>query len=157
MLQAPGCCADRGKVTRLAAPQLGGGWVRTNDSTRPAQSEMEMAVAESLDQIVTAQGPAAVAEGHPTPAKRRARRSPRRSRHAENQLRGPSSLACPEARWLSRCHYCADPHITSIEMTLTDGSQVRFGSCHRCERHWWEQDGRLLSFEHVIAKSRKIA
>jgi transcription elongation factor Elf1 len=56
-----------------------------------------------------------------------------------------------------KCLGCGSEHVTSIAMTLTDGSNVRFASCHRCENRWWLQDGTQLSFDHVIAKTRKIA
>ncbi len=82
------------------------------------------------------------------------RRTPRQT---AAQLRGPASLASPEARTLASCRGCGSARVTSIEMTLTDGSIVNFASCHHCETRWWLQDGRVLSFEKVIAKTRKIA
>ncbi|MCL6538713.1 MAG: hypothetical protein K6T28_09055 [Acidothermus sp.] len=91
------------------------------------------------------------------PKRKRSSRRPRSSRRGMAELRGPASLVSPEARRLARCRYCGGPHVTSIELTLTDGSAVSFGSCHRCERHWWAQDGELLSFDLVLAKTSKIA
>ena len=83
-----------------------------------------------------------------------ATRTPRQTASA---LSGPASLVKPEARSLAKCHVCGATHVTSIAMTLTDGSAVRFASCHRCENRWWVQDGNQLSFENVLAKTRKIA
>jgi hypothetical protein len=80
-----------------------------------------------------------------------------RTRHAGTALAGPASLASPGARSLTSCHLCGGQHVTAIGMTLTDGSQVKFASCHRCENRWWVEGGSELSFEHVIAKARKIA
>jgi len=83
-----------------------------------------------------------------------ASRTPRQTATA---LSGPASLVNVEARALTRCRSCGSEHVTSIAMTLTDGSRVRFASCHRCENRWWLQDGEQLSFDHVIEKARKIA
>jgi len=83
--------------------------------------------------------------------------APRSPRQSGTQLSGPASLATPDARSLARCRFCGATPVTSIAMTLTDGSHVHFGSCHRCESRWWQQDGEQMSFDHVIAKTRKIA
>lgn len=81
----------------------------------------------------------------------------RTPRQTATPLTGPASLVNVEARNLARCHTCGSGHVTSIAMTLTDGSPVRFASCHRCENRWWVQDGEQLSFDRVISKTRKIA
>ena len=83
--------------------------------------------------------------------------APRTPRQTATALSGPGSLVNVEARNLMRCRGCGSEHVTSIAMTLTDGSRVDFASCHRCENRWWLQDGELLSFDHVIGKTRKIA
>ena len=64
----------------------------------------------------------------------------RTSRQAAAELTGPASLAG-----------------AAVAMTLTDGSRVHFASCHHCENRWWLQDDAPLTFDHVIAKTRKIA
>jgi len=81
----------------------------------------------------------------------------RTPRQTASPLTGPASLVNVEARNLARCHTCGSEHVTSIGMTLTDGSRVHFASCHRCENRWWLQDGEKLSFDSVISKTRKIA
>jgi len=91
------------------------------------------------------------------PSKATASRTPRQ---AATPLSGPASLVHAEARSLAkshRCDECGSERVTAIAMTLTDGSSVHFASCHRCETRWWVQDGARLSFDHVIAKTRKIA
>jgi hypothetical protein len=45
--------------------------------------------------------------------------------------------------------------VTSIAMTLTDGSSVRFTSCHVCEHRSWAEGDRPLAFDTVLAKTRK--
>ena len=90
-------------------------------------------------------------------AERTARTSAHRTRHTGTALAGPASLASAGARSLATCHLCGSKHVTAIGMTLTDGSRVRFASCHRCENRWWVEGDAQLSFERVIAKTRKIA
>ncbi|HLZ37820.1 MAG TPA: hypothetical protein VKP64_08695 [Mycobacteriales bacterium] len=43
----------------------------------------------------------------------------------------------------------------SIALTLTDGSPVRFTSCHVCEHRSWAEGDRPLAFDTVLAKTRK--
>jgi hypothetical protein len=83
-----------------------------------------------------------------------ATRNPRRS---ATELSGPPSLVNIESRNRSRCRSCGSERVTSIAMTLTDGSPVHFASCHQCETRWWAQDGEALTFDHVITKARKTA
>ncbi|MCU1624750.1 MAG: hypothetical protein JWL79_3595, partial [Frankiales bacterium] len=45
--------------------------------------------------------------------------------------------------------------VTSITMTLTDGSIVDFTSCHGCERKSWKQAGRELDIATVLGKAKK--
>ena len=90
-------------------------------------------------------------------AERTTRTSAHRTRQTGTALAGPASLASAGARSLVTCHLCGGKHVTAIGMTLTDGSRVRFASCHRCENRWWVEGDAHLSFERVIAKARKIA
>jgi hypothetical protein len=41
-------------------------------------------------------------------------------------------------------------------MTLTDGSQVDFASCHTCEHKSWTQAGSGLAVKDVLKKAQKI-
>jgi hypothetical protein len=41
-------------------------------------------------------------------------------------------------------------------MTLTDGTPVRFTSCHACEHRHWSHDGRDLEFSDVISRATKL-
>ncbi len=81
----------------------------------------------------------------------------RSSRQASTELSGPASLVNVEARNLTKCRICGSERVTSIAMTLTDGSRVHFASCHHCENRWWLQGGAQLTFDHVISQTRKIA
>ena len=53
------------------------------------------------------------------------------------------------------CSTCASHRVTSIAMTLTDGSPVHFTSCHACEAKAWKQDGRHLDISCVLGKAQK--
>lgn len=65
------------------------------------------------------------------------------------------SLVTTPARPRTTCAACASARVTSITMTLTDGSTVDFASCHACEHKTWTQQGHRLDFHTVLAKTRK--
>ncbi len=65
------------------------------------------------------------------------------------------SLVTAPASSLAVCGTCAGNHVTSITMTLTDGSSVDFASCHRCEGKSWTQGGRRLDIATVLGKAQK--
>jgi predicted metal-binding protein len=66
------------------------------------------------------------------------------------------SLVTTPVRALPTCGACASTRVTSITMTLTDGSVVDFASCHACERKSWRQEGRELDIATVLGKTRKL-
>lgn len=65
------------------------------------------------------------------------------------------SLVTTPTRTLAVCGTCAGNRVTSIAMTLTDGSPVEFTSCHSCEATSWTQDGRELDITTVLGKAQK--
>jgi hypothetical protein len=65
------------------------------------------------------------------------------------------SLVTAPASSLAVCRTCAGNHVTSITMTLTDGSSVDFASCHRCEQKSWTQGGHRLDIATVLGKAQK--
>ena len=65
------------------------------------------------------------------------------------------SLVTTPARDLAVCARCAGTRVTSITMTLTDGSSVDFASCHACEGKSWTQAGRELDISTVLGKAQK--
>jgi predicted metal-binding protein len=65
------------------------------------------------------------------------------------------SLVTTPTRALAVCGTCAGNRVTSITMTLTDGSSVDFSSCHACETRSWKQDGRELDITSVLGKAQK--
>ena len=65
-----------------------------------------------------------------------------------------SLVTTPEST-LSRCAACSSPRVTSIAMTLTDGSEVQFTSCHKCEHKTWVQAGKTIELDSVITKATK--
>jgi transcription elongation factor Elf1 len=65
------------------------------------------------------------------------------------------SLVTTPVRELATCAHCASTRVTSITMTLTDGSVVDFASCQTCERKSWTQEGRELDIATVLGKAQK--
>lgn len=55
------------------------------------------------------------------------------------------------------CAACGSHRVTRLAMRLTDGTPVRFISCHRCEHRRWEHEGSHLSVESVLERTRKPA
>jgi DNA-directed RNA polymerase subunit M/transcription elongation factor TFIIS len=53
------------------------------------------------------------------------------------------------------CTQCGGRDAIQIELTLPDGSEVRFSSCHRCEHRWWSSDGEVIDLTTVLDKARK--
>ena len=56
---------------------------------------------------------------------------------------------------LAVCGTCAGTKVTSITMTLTDGTAVDFTSCHSCETKSWKQGGLELDITTVLGKAQK--
>ena len=65
------------------------------------------------------------------------------------------SLVNTPVRALATCSACGGHRVTSITMTLTDGSVVDFASCHACEHKNWTQAGRALDISTVLTKAKK--
>ena len=65
------------------------------------------------------------------------------------------SLVTTPSHELAVCPACAGTRVTSISMTLTDGTPVHFGSCHACEHKSWTQAGRELDITTVLGKAQK--
>ena len=55
------------------------------------------------------------------------------------------------------CSTCGGTRLTQLEMMLTDGTPVRFSSCHRCETKVWETAEGVLSVADVLERTRKTA
>jgi len=53
-----------------------------------------------------------------------------------------------------RCAECGNDSVIQIELTLPDGSQVIFCSCHRCESKWWDRDGEHLELGALLDVER---
>lgn len=67
------------------------------------------------------------------------------------------SLVTTPTRQLATCGQCAGTRVTTITMTLTDGSVVDFASCHVCEHKSWTEAGTGLDVSDVLRKARKAA
>ena len=53
------------------------------------------------------------------------------------------------------CNTCGQNSVIEIELTLPDGSEVIFCSCHRCESKWWDRDGEVLDLDALIDVARR--
>jgi DNA-directed RNA polymerase subunit M/transcription elongation factor TFIIS len=67
----------------------------------------------------------------------------------------PSSLTKSGARAGQTCGSCGSERLTSLAMTLTDGTPVTFLSCHNCEHRTWNHRGRALKFTDVLTRATK--
>jgi formate dehydrogenase maturation protein FdhE len=65
------------------------------------------------------------------------------------------SLVLVPASQLAVCSTCTSNRVTSLTMTLTDGTSVDFASCHSCESKSWTQAGRPLDIATVLIKAQK--
>ncbi len=65
-----------------------------------------------------------------------------------------SLVTTPSSR-LAVCTRCSGTRVTSITMTLTDGSSVDFASCHSCEGKSWTSGGQELDISTVLGKAQK--
>jgi DNA-directed RNA polymerase subunit M/transcription elongation factor TFIIS len=55
-----------------------------------------------------------------------------------------------------QCTACGANDVIQIELTLPDGTEVEFYSCHTCEARWWNRDGEPLALDAVLDLARKI-
>ncbi len=55
------------------------------------------------------------------------------------------------------CSTCGQNSVIQIELTLPDGSEVVFCSCHRCESKWWDRNGERLDLDALIDVARREA
>jgi DNA-directed RNA polymerase subunit M/transcription elongation factor TFIIS len=48
------------------------------------------------------------------------------------------------------CTTCGEASVIQIDMTLPDGSEVVFNSCHVCEAKWWDKEGEPVHVDGII-------
>ena len=48
------------------------------------------------------------------------------------------------------CTSCGQASVIQIDMTLPDGSAVKFNSCHVCEAKWWDKEGEAIEVDGII-------
>ncbi len=68
-------------------------------------------------------------------------------RPSRTRMRTESTVACGE---------CGAGDAIQIEMTLPDGTEVHFCSCHRCENRWWDNGGRPVELNAVLDMARPV-
>ncbi|HTW20191.1 MAG TPA: hypothetical protein VME70_08285 [Mycobacteriales bacterium] len=67
----------------------------------------------------------------------------------------PSSLTRRGARTGAECPSCGSERLTSLSMTLTDGTIVSFSSCHNCEHRTWADGSGRLDIADVLSRATK--
>jgi hypothetical protein len=66
-----------------------------------------------------------------------------------------TSLTRPGARMGQSCASCGSDRVTTLAMTLTDGTPVSFRSCHACEQKVWSDSTGRLDFADVLKRTAK--
>jgi hypothetical protein len=66
------------------------------------------------------------------------------------------SLTQPGARTGDTCRCCGSVRVTSLALMLTDGTPVRFTSCHACEHRTWVGPDGALDRATVLERTRKL-
>lgn len=66
-----------------------------------------------------------------------------------------TSLTRPGARMGQSCASCGSERVTSLAMTLTDGTPVSFRSCHACEHRVWSDAAGDLEVAEVLKRTAK--
>jgi hypothetical protein len=74
---------------------------------------------------------------------------------AQQRPAQPTSLIRPGARAGEPCVICGSGRVTTLGMTLTDGTPVSFVSCHNCEHRVWTHQGAALDLPDVLARATK--
>lgn len=66
-----------------------------------------------------------------------------------------TSLTRPGARMGQSCAACGSDRVTTLAMTLTDGSPVSMRSCHACEHRVWSDATGRLDLTDVLKRTAK--
>ena len=82
-----------------------------------------------------------------------------RSRNAFQRVRPSTTLPAMSRRRGTpvaplQCSTCGANNVIQIELTLPDGTEVNFCSCHQCEDRWWDRDGEPLELDVVLELAR---
>ena len=83
------------------------------------------------------------------------RSAPRRSRRQPAAAAPLGSLTQRPAELPGACPSCGGDQVTSLALTLTDGTAVRFSSCRRCEHRRWDSADGELTITDVLAHTRR--
>jgi len=83
-----------------------------------------------------------------TPRRRRGARPP--------EALGSLSAPVPPRPGTRECVGCGARELTRVDMTLADGTEVVFVSCHRCETtSWVGATGEVLDPDDVLPRMRR--
>jgi transcription elongation factor Elf1 len=65
------------------------------------------------------------------------------------------SLTQASHRETAACGHCGSERVTQLSMSLTDGTPVRFVSCHVCEERSWMSASGPITVDAVLDRTRK--
>jgi formate dehydrogenase maturation protein FdhE len=65
------------------------------------------------------------------------------------------SLTQAAHRETAACGNCGSERVTQLSMSLTDGTPVRFVSCHVCEERSWMSATGPITVDAVLDRARK--
>lgn len=92
--------------------------------------------------------------GSTTPGRRRGRRG----EPEPTPLGSLSRAGAEHAPGTEDCEACGSARLTRLHLSLADGTEVTFTSCHACEHHAWfplDGDGTSLSRDEVVCRSAR--
>jgi hypothetical protein len=78
-----------------------------------------------------------------------------RQRPAAGAHPAVETAAIPAAPAPVPCPACGQGLLTTLRMTLTDGTPAVFTSCRRCEAKHWTANGAELTRDEVLTRTRK--
>lgn len=81
--------------------------------------------------------------------------APRRRRGAAAPAVPLGSLTQREHQPADACAGCGSHSVTTLSITLTDGTPARFASCRRCGHRAWQGADGVLSISDVLVRSTK--
>ncbi len=54
-----------------------------------------------------------------------------------------------------RCPHCGGEDCVRIHIDLEDEQELRFYSCRRCEKRWWEHGGEPITLDEALELTSK--
>lgn len=104
----------------------------------------------------TSTGPSAGPSAGSSAAADPTRVTRRRRRGADVEVVPLGSLTQRGSAPVEACDSCGSPAVTTLSITLTDGTPARFASCRTCGHRRWADDEGALSISDVLVRTTKV-